>query len=511
VTNGPLIPGIAPSFSAPAYVSMREVLKDLKFRASVFQSAALIKFAGEEHTPEEAAAWAIATSGRTVEEAFEWVFCIGRQGGKSQILAPAIVAWTILNAAHFGVSNSRPGSIVVLAPVTRQSKITVRAIERALETHATLSPMITAKRMSGDDVEIEFINGVTVRILPSNPRTARGNSVVLLIGDEVDFFLADDQGNANWNDVYDAVRPGLVSFPGSRVVKISSPAGTTGPMYADKQRAEAGERDLVFFHATTEQMSPVADRKFIQREREKNAAYASREYDAKFLDSAGMWLTGDEIAEAQVIDSDAPIEEVYAALREAVEEQGGVVSAPVVAFDLANKGKDRCTYALACRVDYEQEEDSGPPIDRPHGVVLRLRAFEKAAFAPLLDPRPCVLEGLAEAQKLGVLVAVCDQVMAGYAFGEARDRGIELKHKYTGTESLKAKESFDHVGPLFKEGRVAIPEDKDLARELGGLEDKFTKMKSSTAHDDRATVCVAAIDEAVFQQPRLHKPWFFVI
>ena len=275
------IPGIAPSFNpTKAYVGMREVLEDLKIAPSVYQSAAAVKYAqkytGEQLSPAEEAAWAIANSGRTADDAFEFVFCIGRQGGKSQILAPAIVSWTILNAAHFGVSPSRPASIVVLAPVTRQSKITVRAIERALETHDTLSGMISAKRMSGDDVEIEFSNGITVRIVPANPRTARGNSVVLLLGDEVDFFLADDEGNANWNDVYDAVRPGLVSFPGSRVVKISSPAGTTGPMYADKQRAEAGDKDLVFFHATTEQMSPVADRKFIQREREKKDRKSTR-------------------------------------------------------------------------------------------------------------------------------------------------------------------------------------------------------------------------------------------
>src|SRR5262249_49933659 len=214
-----------------------------------------------------------------------------------------------------------------------------------------LSELISEKRMSADDAEIVFGSlGVTVKIVPANPRTARGNAIFLLLGDEVDFFLADDQGNANWNDLYDAVRPGLVSFmPGARVLKISSPAGTGGPMHADKERAESGDQNLIFFHATTEQMNPLADAKFIAKERERNAAYASREYDAQFLDSAGTWLTKDEIAAAMAIDNDAPIEEILKALQADPE---ATVSLPVVAFDLANKGKDRATYAIACRVDF---------------------------------------------------------------------------------------------------------------------------------------------------------------
>ncbi len=92
----------------------------------------------------------------------------------------------------------------------------------------------------------------------------------------------------------------------------------------------------------------------------------------------------------------------------------------------------------------------------------------------------------------------------------ARDIGIEFKDKVTGTESLKAHEIFAHVQPLFRESRVLIPEDAKLARELAGLEDRFSKMKSNTPHDDMATACVAALDQAVFVELPSIKPWHFV-
>jgi len=486
------------------YVSMRQVLSEMNVVPSDFQAAFLCTYAGEPLSPAEKAAWAIATNGRQHDEAvFEWVCIAGRQSAKSTIICTAVTIWSIQNAGRFGVSTQRPGTIVVTAPVSRQGKITLTAITRGIENHPRLGDLISARDKEAGEIELGSL-GVLVRVVPSNPRTARGNPTFLLIGDEIDFFIADDEGNANWPDLYDAVRPGLVSFAGARVLKVSSPAGTGSPMHADKERAEAGATDLVVFHASTEQMNPLANKKFIENERKKKPLYVAREYDAQFLDSAGFWVSSEALKEAQVFPADLPIEELWKLAQEVLTAEGGTISTPVIAFDLANKGKDRCTYAIAARVDFEDQ-------DEPRAVVIRAKCFERPAAAAFLDPRPCVVAGLTEAKKIGVELAVSDQVMAGYVFGAAQDFGIDFKDKVTGTESAKAHAMFAGTQALFAEGRIMLPESEQLAKELGGLEDKFTKMKSNTKHDDLATACVAAVDEAVNQQEKLIRPWFEVI
>src|SRR4051812_47444907 len=96
------VPGISPVFDSPATATMTQVLADLKIQPSDFQGALLRKYAGENLSPAEKAAWALATNNRPMpEEPLEWSLCVGRQGGKSSVIAPAIVCWTILNAALF--------------------------------------------------------------------------------------------------------------------------------------------------------------------------------------------------------------------------------------------------------------------------------------------------------------------------------------------------------------------------------------------------------------------------
>jgi hypothetical protein len=485
-------------------VSMSQVFAELKLQPSAFQSALLRTYASEALTIQEKAALAMATNARPIgADVFEWSVCCGRQSGKSSVIAPAVVVWTIQNRERWGVSAARPGTIVVTAPVSRQGKITLAAVTRAIEQHETLSEEITARDKEAGEIELGNL-GVLVRVVPSNPRTARGNPTYLLLADEIDWYLADDEGNANWNDLYDAVRPGLVSFSGARVLKISSPAGIGSPMYADKERAEAGATDLVFFHASTQDMNPLADQKMIARERARKPLYVQREYDAMFLDSAGFWVSSEALKEAQIFPADLPIEELWKLAQEVMTAEGGTISTPVIAFDLANKGRDRCTYAIAARVDFEEDE-------QPRAIVIRAKCFERPAAAAFLDPRPCVVAGLTEAKKIGVELAVSDQVMAGYVFGAAQDFGIDFKDKVTGTESAKAHAMFAGTQALFAEGRILLPESEQLSKELGGLEDKFTRMKSNTRHDDLATACVAAVDEAVNQQEKLIKPWFEVI
>jgi hypothetical protein len=224
-----------------------------------------------------------------------WIIA-GRRAGKDSI-ASVITAYI---AAMFGDADRRlrPGeraTVMCLAVDRDQAKIVLnytRAFFAEIE-------MLQALVANGDGTAsgFELDNGVDVQILTSSFRAVRGRAILAAVLDECAFWRDESSANPDL-EVYNALRPGLASLPGSMLIGISSPYSRSGLLYK-KYSDHYGKNspNVLVVKAPTRALNPTIEQAVIDQAMADDPAAARAEWLGEFRDDVQNFLS------RQVIDA----------------------------------------------------------------------------------------------------------------------------------------------------------------------------------------------------------------
>jgi len=208
-------------------------------------------------------------------------FICGRRSGKSDRLAANIAVYEATTGGHEKyLAPGERGHVILIAQDKRACRVLYRYILAKFENSPLLSQLLQEVRKE----EIDLTNNLSISIFPCSFRAPRGFSVPVAILDELAFFR--HEGAVIDKEVIDSIRPGQATFPGAKLIKISSPYSKSGELYRDFATRHQRE-DLLVFKATTWDMNPSVPKPFLANEKERDPEYFDREYGANFSSSIG--------------------------------------------------------------------------------------------------------------------------------------------------------------------------------------------------------------------------------
>jgi hypothetical protein len=244
------------------------------------------------------------TSGRSKYvpgiEQTEASFILGRRSGKSDKLASNIALYEACVREHKVSTGEIPVVMVVSTELQRQSRIVFSYILGKLERSPVLSKMI--KNVKAD--EIELTNGVLIQCYPCSSARIRGASLICLCADEVAWMKVE--GRDIDREVLDAARPGL-SFPHSKLIKISSPFMMKGEIWSD-YRKYFGKDDapVLVMQGETQLFNPSFSKLKLAAARLRDPVVYETEYLARFrTDLSAMF---DPLLIDRAVNFDRPLE-----------------------------------------------------------------------------------------------------------------------------------------------------------------------------------------------------------
>jgi hypothetical protein len=231
-------------------------------------------------TPDEQALFERCT-GRTVpptQRVTEIVAIVGRRGGKSRLSAALAIEAACLTywAPHLAVGEVPV--VAIIAADRSQATVVMNYTRGLLQSAPLLDRMIVRET----DTAIELVNGVRIEVTTCSARTSRGYSFATVICDELAFWRSETSSEPD-TEVLGAVKPGLSTLRGSRLVCISSPYAKSGALWtAFKDHfGKDGDPTLVWV-APSLTMNPSLDPAVVTAAYERDPESASAEYGAEF-------------------------------------------------------------------------------------------------------------------------------------------------------------------------------------------------------------------------------------
>lgn len=359
------------------------------------------------------------------------VVCAGRQCGKSSALA--------VLALH--TASTRRNALVLLVSA---GEVASRRLLEECASLALASPLLRGSVLDESKSELVLSNGSRILSVPASQRQIRGWPVDLLILDEAGFIDPE---------IWRAAEPAIIARPGSRVILTSSPWG--GADHFFRQLWHRGmlspDRQVAAFHWPSS-VSPLVDGELLEAIRDREPAdYFAREYLAEWTDAAGSYFTEAELSTAATVtESVGPGEDGLAL---------GLVAGGV------DWGFARDANALSVLAARSEPDERGrmrfwvPWVVERFGVSYDqwidelVEAGSGFSFSSLV----CETNGVG---------AMPSQVLAR-RFAESGLGGVVVP---VATSAQLKMDAFGWARVLLQQGRLELPADPSLLRQLRGLE-----------------------------------------
>ena len=389
----------------------------------------------------------------------ELVCCVGRGGGKDSIAA-ALATYISVNADLSRLRPGEKGTVLLLAVDRLQAKIAFSYIRGYFESSPTLNKLV---RKWGDS-SLELVNGAEIIVGTNSMRSVRGRTYIAVIFDECAFYVGEGYASPDV-EVDAAVTPGLLRFPGSLKILISSVHKRSGLLY-DKYARYFGKNDddvLVVLGASI-LFNPTLDTNEIDRQLAADYEKASAEYLSEWRDDLTNFLDRQLVEDA--VDTGITVRPRNRKRRH-------------IAFADPSGGRgDSFTCAVA-----HAEDDK---------VILDYLYERPAPF----DPETVVKEISGVLKGYGLSSVEGDRYAAEWVSGAFSKVGI----RYTESERDKSQIFLDAL-PLFTSGRARILQNQRLIHQLISLERRTTRIgrdivshpDHANAHDDAANAVCGAM------------------
>lgn len=398
----------------------------------------------------------------------------GRRGGKTVKICANLAVHEACIAKH-PIPVGERGVVVVIAPVEKQARITFNVVRSKIERSPTLSRLVLNIRAGQTESLIELSNSVDISVAAANSKHVRGANYVAGILEEAAFFRDSETGTYNLAEIIRAIRPGMLTLPDSKLVRVSSPWAKFGPMY-DDFRFRDERPDTLCWKLPSWEMNPALSAEELESERKRDLDYFTREYGCEFVEAEEALIPSVDVDEA-----------IRVGVREVPPNQSIRYFAAVDASGLG--GRDRFAFMIGHAA-----------VKGNAGVGLSLdcvRSWSRDSVTRVLDEIAVV------GRSYRIHSITCDQFAFSYLKELFRQRQLEaVQMPFT----VRSKgEIFLKLKADFVQRRIQMLDIPQLRRELVFLEARRTgggNLSISGArneHDDLAC-CLALLNHAADTQ-----------
>jgi hypothetical protein len=424
-------------------------------------------------TEEQRDIWHLCTERAYPAHPFSEVTVIsGARGGKdSRIAAPIVLYEAIFGGHEHRVSKGERGVIPLVAQDARAVKVAFGYIRDYLIQSPVLSALVDGPPLAS---EINLTNGLSIMCFPCTLRSMRGFSIPAAVLDELAFFRLEGQADSDV-EIQTSLRRGMIGFPTTRLVKISTPYMKSGVLHADFQRAFGKpDPDLLVWQATSSLMNPTITDARLSREQRLDPVRFAREYEAQFADDVMAFLP-QHLVDAAVKQG-----------RYELPHREGV--SYLMSVDPSGGGPD----AFTCTVVHT--EGKGADLR----VVQDLLKGWATRSTETVDLESIVAEIAAIATRYGVRTVYGDRYSREWVAQAFKRHGIHYDSEHH--PPLDKSAAYLETEPLFTQGRIDILDHPVQRRELVCLERRPRPGNKATvdhpasagAHDDYANALALA-------------------
>jgi hypothetical protein len=339
-----------------------------------------------------------------------------------------------------------------------------------LEETPLLAPLI--KRIEGDRILLR--NRAEIIVQTNNTRSPRGRTIACAIFDEAAHWRGEDYANPDV-EVDTAVSPGLMRFPGSLKILISSVHRRAG-LLRDRFAQYFGkdDDDVLVVLGTSRDFNPTLDQAEIDRQLALDPEKAGAEYLSRWRDDLTSFL------DRQLVEA-------------AIER--GVVARP----------PQRFAYAMFVDPSGGRGDSFTAAIGHRENNLLIVDALYERR-APF-DSEATIADVAALADSYGVHTVRGDDYGADLVVAAFRRHGIAYRNLRLGDADgnqgkLNRSEIYLNAVGLFTAARVRLPDSPRLVHQLISLERRASRSGHDTVdhppggHDDLANAacgCLVAL------------------
>lgn len=404
---------------------------------------------------------------KVIKRSYSEAYAIaGRRGGKSFISSVIACYLALFYDWAPYLSKGELGWIMVVAADRNQGRVIFNYIKSIL-----LDVPIFNKLVDKDlSWEIHLKNNIVISIKTCDYRTIRGYTVVAAICDELAFWRAEGANPAK--EILTALRPAMLTIPGSMLIGISTPYARMGALYqAYKKHFGKEKSDTLIWRASTEQMNPTVDRRVIKKALEEDYSRARAEYFVEWREDIETYL---------------PIKVIDAAVVKGRYQLPKEKNYQYYAFtDPSGSGQDSFTLAIA------HEDDRGK-------IVLDRIEERRPPFVP-----QDVVEEFAEILKdYGIYQVVGDRYAGEWVSSTFERAGISYE-----TSTKNKSEIYLEFAPQMTGFQVELLDNRKLYNQLVSLERRTHSGGRNSVdhppggHDDLANSVAGVVVE--IKKPRV--------
>jgi len=400
---------------------------------------------------------------------------VGRRGGKSRIAA-AVACYLAGQDYSAVLAPGERGLVMCMAADRGQAQVIFKYVTGLLRSVPELARLIVAVRRESVDLS----NGVTIAVHAASFRTTRGFTLLAGLCDEAAFWRMEASANPD-REILNALRPGLLTVPGSLLLGITTVYARRGVAYDAFARHHGQDTSPVLvWRGTTLEMNPSADAGTIARALDEDPAAAGAEYLAEFRGDVEGFLS---------------LEAVQAATARGRKEIPRIEGVRYVAFtDPSGGSQDSFALAIA------HTEKGTAILD----VVREVR--------PPFSPDSVVAEFAATLRDYGIAEVVGDRYAGEWPRERFRAHGIAYKP----SEATKSDLYLAFL-PLVNAGRASLLDSPRLTAQLVGLERRTARSgKDSVDHapggrDDLANAVAGALVTAAGSRRSTAHLWRYTL
>jgi hypothetical protein len=408
----------------------------------------------------------------------------GRRSGKTGKIGARIGLYEAFRDHR--IPRGERACVVLIAPTIAQAGIAHDYMYKDILG----SPILLTRVAKCRKNEIVLKSGVTILCCACSSISLRGMAVVAAILDEVSFMRNEQTSVHCDEEVLAALRPAMITFPESKLIKITTPHAKRGVVWNEYRRR--AELNYPVWQLSTTEMNPTVSAELLEQERERSLESFKREFLAEFTDNVASWIEP-EVLDACIVQGRKELPRV-----------------------------SNVTYAAAVDPAFKQS-DFGLAITHrtSEGLIVldRVARWTGSKKAPLGFERVC-REIANILREYGIDKVQGDQYAAAAIQQEFLKLGVSYKEVTFNRQTRP--QLFNNLKHLLVQRKIELLDEPELLRQLRSLEeyrvaDGGTDIRPDHGKDDLAIVlglcaselsqsgCVPLSNPIIFD--RLPRPW----
>ena len=372
-----------------------------------------------------------------------------RAGKDSRVGAPVVLFEALFGGHEHRVAKGETGTIVLVAQDAKAVGVAFTYIREYLQRSPVLTGFLDGEPLANS---LRLRNGLVIQCFPCTLRSMRGYSIPCGVMDELAFFRLEGSADSDV-EIQASIRRGMIAFPATRLIKISTPYLKGGVLFEDFTRSFGqADPDLLVWRAPSLVMNPSLRAERLDRERRLDPVRFAREYEAEFAEDVETFLPGAWVESAvQTGRHELPPQPGVRYLATCDPSGGGDCAMTACVVHADGRGAERRVVHDVCK---GWAKPRGGSVDL-EGIVAEIAAIVKRYGCATIHGDRYAGQWVKEAFRRHAIT---------YSDATIRKQG-ESEPSYL-TKSDAALEA----EPLFAQGAITLLDHPQLIRELKNLE-----------------------------------------